>query len=102
MRLAVICTTSAALLMVFASDVQASSQKICSPVEPDKWRTIAPVPKEWIAGDCRSLSESVGATSYKLGRIFSEAIGEKCSWSVEVKLITDEATPLPPPRNCGW
>jgi hypothetical protein len=104
MKLALVCTTGAALLIAFASGAQASSQKICSPIEPDKWRTIAPVPKEWVSGDCRSFSESVGATSYKLGCIFSETVGEKYSWSVEVKQVTDEAAPPPPPppRNCGW
>lgn len=84
-----------------ASGALAAGQKICSPIT-EKWRTITPVPKEWSSGDCRSLSESVGATQYKLGCIFSETIGEKYSWSVEVKPVDDETPPPPPPRNCGW
>ena len=102
MKLALVFTISSGLLIAFASGAQASSQKICSPIEPDKWRTMAPVPKEWTAGDCRTFYEFIGANSYKLGCIFSEAIGEKYSWSVEVKPITDETAPPPPPRNCGW
>jgi hypothetical protein len=80
----------------------AAGQKICSPIESQKWRTVTPVPREWTGGDCRSFSESIGATQYKLGCLFSETIGEKYSWSVEVKSVDDETAPPPPPRNCGW
>jgi hypothetical protein len=102
MKIALKPLASAALLIVAVSGAQASSQKACSPIEPEKWRTITPVPHEWTASDCRSFSSSVGATYYKLGCIFSETIGEKYSWSVEVKEVNDPTAPPPPPRNCGW
>lgn len=89
-------------LALCATSAFASSQKVCSPIEPEKWRTIAAVPREWTANDCRSFSMSIGATQYKLGCIFSETIGEKYSWSAEVKEVNDSADPPAPPRNCGW
>lgn len=96
--------TSIALLLLASttSGVLASRQKICSPIEPEKWRAAIPVPREWTESDCRAFSTSVGATRYKLGCIFSEAVGERYSWSVEVKEVTDPEAPPPPPRNCGW
>jgi hypothetical protein len=102
MKNALIRMASAVLLLVGASGAQASSQKVCSPIEPEKWRTITSVPREWTASDCRSFAASVGAAYYKLGCIFSESIGERYSWSVEVKEVNDSTAPPSPPRNCGW
>ncbi len=85
-----------------ATSAFASSQKVCSSIEPEKWRTIVAVPREWTENDCRSFSMSIGGTHYKLGCIFSETIGEKYSWSAEVKEVNDVADPPSPPRNCGW
>ena len=90
------------LVVAGSSNAVAAGQKICSPVTPDKWRAMVPVPREWTAGDCRAFATSVASTDYKLGCIFTEAVGEKYSWSTELMDVSDPAVPPPPPRNCGW
>jgi hypothetical protein len=90
------------LVVTGASSAIAAGQKICSPVTPDKWRSMVPVPREWTAGDCRAFATSVASTDYKLGCIFTDTVGEKYSWSTELMDVSDPAVPPAPPRNCGW
>ena len=90
------------LVVTGASSAIAAGQKICSPVTPDKWRAMVPVPREWTAGDCRAFATSVASTDYKLGCIFTDTVGEKYSWSTELMDVSNPAVPPPPPRNCGW
>jgi hypothetical protein len=90
------------LVVTGSSSAIAAGQKICSPVTPDKWRAMVPVPREWTANDCRAFATSVASTDYKLGCIFTDTVGEKYSWSTELMDVSDPAVPPPPPRNCGW
>jgi hypothetical protein len=91
-----------ALVVTGASSAIATGQKICSPVTPDKWRSMVPVPREWTANDCRAFATSVASTDYKLGCIFTDTVGQKYSWSTQLMEVSDPAVPPPPPRNCGW
>jgi len=90
------------LVVTCSSGAMAAGQKICSPVTPDKWRAMVPVPREWTVGDCRAFATSVASTDYKLGCIFTDTVGEKYSWSTQLMDVSDPAVPPPPPRNCGW
>jgi hypothetical protein len=90
------------LVVTGSSSAIAAGQKICSPVTPDKWRAMVPVPREWTASDCRAFATSVASTDYKLGCIFTDTVGEKYSWSTELMDVSDPGAPPPPPRNCGW
>ena len=90
------------LIVTGSSSAIAAGQKICSPVTPDKWRAMVPVPHEWTANDCRAFATSVASTDYKLGCIFTDTVGQKYSWSTQLMDVSDPAVPPPPPRNCGW
>ena len=88
------------LIVTGSSSAIAAGQKICSPVTPDKWRAMVPVPHEWTANDCRAFATSVASTDYKLGCIFTDTVGQKYSWSTQLMDVSDPGAPSPP-RNCG-
>jgi len=90
------------LVVTGSASANATGQKICSPVTPDKWRAMVPVPREWTAGDCRAFATSVASTDYKLGCIFTDTVGQKYFWSTQLMDVSDPAVPPPSPRNCGW
>jgi hypothetical protein len=81
------------LVVTGSSSAIAAGQKICSPVTPDKWRAMVPVPREWTAGDCRAFATSVASTDYKLGCIFTDTVGQKYSWSTQLMDVSDPAVP---------
>lgn len=79
-------------------------QKVCSGVEPFKWRFVIPVPSGWQIADCRSYVKDIRAKEMTLGCLFEEAQpnGAKFSWGPPVVAAREQREAVAPNPNCGW
>lgn len=84
-----------------SEDLGSSSQsltgthKICSAVDPNRWRDTISVPNSWTRIRCAHFAISVGVDYYQIG-----CTGSTYAWG---SMVTLSGTPtLPPGNSCGW
>lgn len=79
-------------------------QKMCSGVEPARWRFMVPVPGGWGPEDCRALVNEVRAKEMQVGCLFDDPQEDGRRFSFGPPLIAGNrgARIEAPKANCGW
>jgi hypothetical protein len=71
--------------------------KVCSPIAPNIWRSLTPIPRTWSVDDCVAFGATIGTNTTQLGCLFET--GQKFSWG---QVATSPNKPAVPNLNCGW
>jgi hypothetical protein len=105
-RILVLATVLLAPALGGALSVQPAEplRKVCSGIEPARWRFVTPVPNGWGPEDCRAYVNEIRAKEMQLGCVFDDpqADGRRFSFGPPLTAANLKARIDVPGANCGW